>query len=95
MGQDFVQGQSQVKEVFQARLKLLCEKALLLAAQGLLAEEKMGSPLLGLVSLHDQQVTVPLEDLTVLAGLGDSSLENSLLLQKVIESLMKMRSPLG
>jgi hypothetical protein len=28
--------------------------------------------------------------LTVLAGLGDSSLENSLLLQKV----MKMRSPL-
>jgi hypothetical protein len=84
-----------VKEVFQARLKLLCEKALLLAAQGLLAEEKMGSPLLGLVSLHDQQVTVPLEDLTVLAGLGGPSLENSLLLQKVIESLMKMRSPLG
>jgi hypothetical protein len=55
----------------------------------------MGSPLLGFVSLHDQQVTVPLEDLTVLVGLGDSSLENSLLLQKVIESLMKMRSPLG
>jgi hypothetical protein len=81
--------------VFQARLKLLCEKALLLAAQGLLAEEEMDSPLLGLVSLHDQQVIVPLEDLTVLAGLGDSSLENSLLLQKVIESLMKMRSPLG
>jgi hypothetical protein len=84
-----------VKEVFQERLKLLCEKALLLAAQGLLAEEKMGSPLLGLVSLHDQQVIVPLEDLTVLAGLGDSSLENSLVRQKVIESLMKMRSPLG
>jgi hypothetical protein len=81
--------------MFQARLKLLCEKALLLAAQGLLAEKGMGSPLLGLVSLHDQQVIVPLEDLTVLAGLGDSSLENSLLLQKVIESLMKMRSPLG
>jgi hypothetical protein len=81
--------------VFQAWLKLLCQKALLLAAQGLLAEEEMGSPLLGLVSLHDQQVIVPLEDLTVLAGLGDSSLENSLLLQKVIESLMKMRSPLG
>jgi hypothetical protein len=55
----------------------------------------MGSPLLGLVSLHDQQVIVLLEDLTVLTGLGDSSLENSLLLQKVIESLMKMRSPLG
>jgi hypothetical protein len=67
----------------------------LLAAQGLLAEEEIDSPLLGLVSLHDQQVIVPLEDLTVLAGLGDSSLENSLLLRKVIESLMKMRSPLG
>jgi hypothetical protein len=81
--------------VFQARLKLPCEKALLLAAQGLLAEEEMGSPLLGLVSLHNQQVIVLLEDLTVLARLGDSSLENSLLVQKVIESLMKMRSPLG
>jgi hypothetical protein len=81
--------------VFQARLKLLYEKALLVAAQGLLAEEEIDSPLLGLVSLHDQQVIVPLEDLTVLAGLGDSFLENSLLLQKVIESLMKMRSPLG
>jgi hypothetical protein len=81
--------------VFQARLKLLCEEALLLAAQGLLAEEEMGSPLLGLASLHDLQVNVLLEDLTVLAGLGDSSLENSLLLQKVIESLMRMRSPLG
>jgi hypothetical protein len=54
--------------VFQARLKLLCEKALLLA------------PLLGLVSLHGQQVIVTLDDLTVPAGLGDSSLENSLLL---------------
>jgi hypothetical protein len=81
--------------VFQARLKLLCEKAPLLAAQGLLAEKKMGSPQLGLVSLHDQQVIVPLEDSTVLAGLGGSSLENSLLLQKVIESMMKKRSPLG
>jgi hypothetical protein len=90
-----VQGQSQAKEVFQARLKLLCEEALLLAAQELLAEEEIDSPLLGLVSLHDQQVIVPLEDLTVLAGLGDSSLEISLLLQKVIESLMKMTSPLG
>jgi hypothetical protein len=45
-----------VKEVSQAELKLLCEKALLqlLATQELLAEEEMGSPLLGLVSLHDQ-----------------------------------------
>jgi hypothetical protein len=84
-----------VKGVFQARLKLLCEKALLLAAQGLLAEKEMDSPLLGLVSLRDQQVIVPLEGLMVLAGLGDPSLENSLLLQKVIESLTKMRSPLG
>jgi hypothetical protein len=69
----------------------------LLATQGLLAEEEMGSPLLGLVSLHDQQVIVPLEDLIVLVGLGNSSLESLLLLlgQGVIESLMKMRFPLG
>jgi hypothetical protein len=81
--------------VFPARLKLLCEKALLLTAQGLLAGKEKDSPLLGLMSLHDQQVIVPLEDLMVLAGLGDSSLENSLSLQEVIESLMKMKSPLG
>jgi hypothetical protein len=85
--------------VFQAELKLLCEKALmqLLAAQGLPAEEEMDSPLLGLVSLHDQQVIGPLEDLIVLVGLGNSSLESLLLLlgQGVIESLMKMRFPLG
>jgi hypothetical protein len=62
-----------------------------LATHGLLAEEEVDPPLLGLVSLHDQQVIVPLEDLMALAGLGDSSLENSLLLQRV----MKMRSPLG
>jgi hypothetical protein len=45
-----------VKEVFQVELKLLSEKVLmqLLATQGLLGEEEMGSPLLGLVSLHDQ-----------------------------------------
>jgi hypothetical protein len=48
-----------------------------------------------LVSLRDQQVIVPLEDLMVLVGLGDPSLESSLLLQEVIESLMKMRSSLG
>jgi hypothetical protein len=42
--------------VFQAELKLLCEKELMqfLAIQELLAEEEMGSPLLGLMSLHDQ-----------------------------------------
>jgi hypothetical protein len=67
----------------------------LLATQGLLAEEEMGSPLLGLMSLRDQQVIGLLEGLMILVGLGDSSLENSLLLQRVIESLMKMRSPLG
>jgi hypothetical protein len=83
--------------VFQVELKFLNEKVLLqlLATQGLLAEKEMGSPLLGLVSLLDQQVIVPLEDLMVLAELGDSSLENSSLLQKGIESLMKMRPPLG
>jgi hypothetical protein len=82
-----------VKEVLRVELRLLSEKVL--ATQGLLAEEEMGSPLLGLVSLHDQQVIAPVGNLMVLAGLGDSSLESSLLLQKVIESLMKMRSPLG
>jgi hypothetical protein len=42
-----------VKEVFQAELKLLCEKVLMkfLATQKFLAEEKMGSTLLGLISL--------------------------------------------
>jgi hypothetical protein len=45
-----------VKKVCQLELKLLSEKALmqLLATHGLLAEEEMGSLLLGLVSLHDQ-----------------------------------------
>jgi hypothetical protein len=51
-----------------------------LVTHGLLAEEGLDPPLLGLVSLHDQQVIVLLEDLTALAGSGDSSLENSLLL---------------
>jgi hypothetical protein len=45
---------------------------------------------LGLLSLHDQQAILPLEDLMAPTGLGDSSLENLLLLQKV----MRMRSPL-
>jgi hypothetical protein len=42
--------------VFQVELKLLCEKAPMqfLATQELLAEEEMGSPLLGLMSLHAQ-----------------------------------------
>jgi hypothetical protein len=86
-----------VKKVFQVELKLLSEKVLmqLLATHGLLVEKEMGSPLLGLMSLHDQQVIVPLEDLMVLTASGDSSLKNPLLLQRVIESLMKMRPPLG
>jgi hypothetical protein len=44
-----------VKEVFQAKLKLLCERALMqsLATQELLVEEEMGSPLLGLMFLLD------------------------------------------
>jgi hypothetical protein len=67
----------------------------LLVTQRLLAEGEMGSPLLGSKSLRDRQVIGSLEDLMVLVGLGDSSLENSLLLQRVIESPMKMRSPLG
>jgi hypothetical protein len=82
-----------VKRVLQVKLKLPSQKVLMqsLVTHGLLAEEELDPPLLGLASLHDQQVIVPLEDLTALAGLGDSSLENSLLLQRV----MKMRSPLG
>jgi hypothetical protein len=44
-----------VKEVFQAELKLLSEKELmqLLATHEILAEEEIGSPLPGLLSLHD------------------------------------------
>jgi hypothetical protein len=68
-----------------------------LATQKLLAEEKMGSPLLGLMSPLDQRVIEPLEDLMALVGLGSSSLASLVLLleQGVIESLMKMRIPLG
>jgi hypothetical protein len=45
-----------VKEVFQAKLRRLCERALMqfLATQELLAEEEMGSPLLGLMFLPGQ-----------------------------------------
>jgi hypothetical protein len=44
-----------VKKVFQVELKLLSGKVLmqLLATHGLLAEEEMDAPLLGLMSLHD------------------------------------------
>jgi hypothetical protein len=88
-----------VKEVFQAKLKLLGERALVqfLATQELLAEEEMGSPLLGLMFLLDQWMIEPLVDLMALVGLGNSSLASFVLLseQGVIESLMKMRFPLG
>jgi hypothetical protein len=83
-----------VKEVFQAKLKLLCERALMqfLANQELLPEEEMGSPLLGLMFLLDQWVIEPLEDLMTPVGWGNSSLASLVLLseQGVIESLMKM-----
>jgi hypothetical protein len=83
--------------VFQAKLKLLCERALMqfLATQELQVEEEMGSPLLGLMFLLDQWVIEPLEDLMALVGLGNSSLASLVLLsgQRVIESLMKMRFP--
>jgi hypothetical protein len=85
--------------VFQAKLKLLSEGMLMqfLATQELLAEEEMGSPLLGLMFLLYQWVIEPLEDLMTLVGLGNSSLASLVLLpeQGVIESLMKMRFPLG
>jgi hypothetical protein len=82
-----------VKEVLQIELKLPSWEVLmqLLIARGLLADEKLGLPLLEWLSLHDHQVIVPLGDLVAPAGLGGSSLENLLLLQKV----MKKRSPLG
>jgi hypothetical protein len=82
-----------VRKVLQVKLKLPSQKVLmqLLVTHGLLAERELDPPLLGLVSLHDQQVIVPVEDLMAPTGSGDSSLESSLLLQRV----MKMRSPLG
>jgi hypothetical protein len=72
-----------VKEVFQAKLKLLCERALMqfLATQELL-EEEMGSPLLGLMFLLDRWVIEPLEDLMALVGLGNSSLASLVLLSE-------------
>jgi hypothetical protein len=53
-----------VKETFQAKLKLLCERALMqfLATHELLAEEEMGSPLLRLMFLSSHWVIKPLED---------------------------------
>jgi hypothetical protein len=85
--------------MFQAKLKLLCGRALMqfLATQELLAEEEMGSPLLRLMFLPGQWVIEPLEDSMAPVGWGNSSLASLVFLseQGVIESLMKMRFPLG
>jgi hypothetical protein len=53
-----------------------------LATQELLAEQAMGSPLLGLMFLLDQWVIEPLEDLMALVGLGNSSLSSLVLLSE-------------
>jgi hypothetical protein len=88
-----------VKRVLQAKLKLLCERALMqfLAIRKLLAGEEMGSPLLRLMFLPGQLVIEPLEDLKAPSGLGNLPLERLMLLseQGVTESLMKMRSLRG
>jgi hypothetical protein len=70
--------------VFQAKLKLLCERALMQfrATQGLLAEDEMGSPLLGLMFLPGQWVFEPLEDLMAPVGWGNSSLANLVFLSE-------------
>jgi hypothetical protein len=63
-----------------------------LAARGFPAGEELGlPPLVDRLSLFDQQVMAPWENLLAPAELGDSSLESVLLLQKVT----KMRSPPG
>jgi hypothetical protein len=85
--------------MFQAKLKLLRERALMqfLATLELLAEEEMGSPLLRLMFLSGQWVIEPLEDLMAPVGWGNSSLASLVSMSEkgVIESLMKMRFPLG
>jgi hypothetical protein len=85
--------------MFQAKLKLLCERALMqfLATHELLAGEEMGSPLLRLMFLPGQWVIEPLEDLMAPVGLGNLPLERLVFLseQGVIESLRKIRSLLG
>jgi hypothetical protein len=87
-----------VREVFQAKPKLLCERAMMqsLVSPKLLAGEKLDSPLLELMCLLDQWVIEPLGDSVAPVGLGDSSLVSLVFLseQRVIESPMKMRFPL-
>jgi hypothetical protein len=87
------QGRSQAKEMLQAEPKLPSWEVpmRLSAAREFLADEESDPPLLGWLSLLDQQVMAPLGNLVAPVELGDSSLENLLLLQKV----MRMRSPLG
>jgi hypothetical protein len=62
--------------MFQAKLKLLCERAMMqsLVTLKLLAGEQLDSPLLGLMFPLDQRVIEPLEDLMARVGLGNSSL---------------------
>jgi hypothetical protein len=85
--------------MFQAKLKLLCERALVqsLVTLKLLAEEKLDSRLLRLMFLPGQWVIEPLEDLMAPVGLENLPLERLVFLskQEVIGSLIKMRSPRG
>jgi hypothetical protein len=91
--------ESLVKGMFQAKLKLLCERVLMqfLATREPLAGEEMGSPLLKLMFLPGQWVIEPLKDLMAPVGWGNLPLERLVFLSKqgVIESLMKIRSLLG
>jgi hypothetical protein len=52
------------------------------AAREFLADEESGPPLSGWLSLLDRQVMAPLENLVAPVELGDSSLENLLLLRR-------------
>jgi hypothetical protein len=85
--------------MFQARLKLLCERVLVhfLATWELLVGEEMGPPLLRLMFLPGQWVIEPLEDLMAPVGWENLPLERLVFLseQRVIESLTKMRSLRG
>jgi hypothetical protein len=81
-----------------AKLRLLCERVLVqsLATLKLLAGEEMDLPLLRLGFLPGQQGIEPLKGLKCLVGWESSSLVRlvSLFEQGVIESLMRMKSPL-
>jgi hypothetical protein len=85
--------------MFQAKLKLLCERVMMqsLVTLKLLVGEKLDSPLLGLMFLPGQWVIEPLEDLEDPVERENSSLASLVFLseQELIGSLMKMRSPRG